>query len=385
MCTQKAEVVIIGGGVIGTSIFYHLAKNKVDVILLERNSIASGTSGACEGIVFLQTKKPGIHLEMAIKSAEIFSSLEEELNYKIEYISNGAMVIIPDKIQYNAMAEFVQEQNKTGLEVKLLNAQEAWNREPALSERIAGSTFCPYDAQVNPILLAHGFVEAAIRYRNARFFTHTNVIGITKRGQCIEEVITDKGSIKTNFVINAAGIYAPQIGSMVNLSIPIKPRRGQILVTEEIPNIIKGVLCTSNYIACKYDSRISSSNDNAGLTIEPTANGNYLIGATREFVGFNSKVTHDGIQCIARNLVSLVPGFKNVSTIRYFAGLRPYTDDGLPILGSVESIKGFIMAAGHEGDGVALAPITGKLISELVLKGESSIPLDAFNLARFNK
>ena len=101
---------------------------------------------------------------------------------EIEYISNGAMVIIPDKIQYNAMAEFVQEQNKTGLKVKLLNAKEAWNKEPALSERIAGSIFCSYDAQVNPILLAHGFVEAAIRYRNARYFTYTNVIGISKRG-----------------------------------------------------------------------------------------------------------------------------------------------------------------------------------------------------------
>ena len=215
-------------------------------------------------------------------------------------------------------------------------------------------------------------------------FTHTNVIVISKKGQGIEEVITDKGSIKTYFVIHTAGIYTPQIGSMVNLSIPIKPKRGQILVTEAIPNVIKGILCTSNYIACKYDSRINGGDDNAGLTVEPTANRNYLIGATREFVGFNSKVTHDGIQCIARNLVPLVPKYKNISTIKYFAGLRPYTDAGLPILGSLGSIKGFIMAAGHEGDGVVLAPITGKLISELVLKGESSIPLDESNLARFN-
>ena len=80
-----------------------------------------------------------------------------------------------------------------------------------------------------------------------------------------------------------------------------------------------------------------------------------------------------------------MPGFKNVPTIRYFTGLRPYTNDGLPILGSIESVKSFIMAAGHKGDGVALAPITGKLISELALKKQSSIPLDAFNLARFNK
>ncbi len=384
MLVQKTDAVIIGGGVIGTSIFYHLAKNKINVVLLEKESIASGSSGACEGIIFLQTKKPGLHLEMAIKSAEIFKNLEEELDYKIEYTSNGAMVVIPDKMQYKAMKEFVRQQNKSGLDVKLLNINEARAKQPVLSQTIVGSTFCSADAQVNPILLAQGFAEAAQRYRNASLFTHTNVIGIKQKRGCIEEVLTDKGKFKTRVVINAAGVFAPQIGSMVRINIPIKPRRGQILVTEEVPAVIKGVLCTSNYIACKYDPGIADS-EGAGLTIEPTASGNYLIGATREFVGFNSKVTHDGMQCIAKNLVSLIPSFKNVSIIRCFAGLRPYTEDGLPILGKVEGLNGFIMAAGHEGDGIALSPITGKLISELVIRNKSSMPLNSFSLSRFNK
>jgi glycine/D-amino acid oxidase-like deaminating enzyme len=384
MLIQKADVVIIGGGVIGTSIFYHLAKNKIDVVLLEKNSIASGTSGASEGIIFLQTKKPGILLEMALRSAEIFESLEEELGYKIEYVSNGGMVVIPDQTQYKIMKDFVREQNKSGLNVQLLNSTEARNKQPALSDTIAGSTFCSADAQVNPILLSYGFLEAATRYKNAKFFTHTNVIGIKKKGQSIEGVVTNKGTVQTNIVINAAGVYAPEIGSMVNLNIPIKPRRGQILVTEEVPNIIQGILCTSDYIACKYDPKITKNNG-AGLTVERTNFGNYLIGATREFVGFDLKVTHDGMQWIARNLVSLIPGFKNVSVIRCFAGLRPYTEDGLPILGRVEGVDGFIMAAGHEGDGIALSPITGRIINELILKGKSSIPLDSFSLSRFNR
>lgn len=382
MMAMKTDVVIIGGGVIGASIFDHLAKNKVDVILIEKNSIAGGTSGACEGVIFLQTKKPGIHLEMAIKSAEIFKNLEEELNYEIEYVSNGAMVIMQDDIQCEIKAGIVRDQNKNGLKVKILDAKEARNKEPALSDKITGAAFCSDDARVNPILLAHGFVNAANSYRNARYFIHTNVIGISKKNQSVEEVLTDKGRIKTNIVINAAGIYAPQIGSMVNLDVPIKPRRGQILVTERMPNIIKKTICTSKYISCKYDSK-TVNNDNGGVTIEPTSNGNYLIGATREFVGYNTKVTHNGVQCIARNLISLAPKFKDISIIRYFAGLRPYTADGLPILGIVKGINGFIMAAGHEGDGVALAPITGKLISELILNGKSSIALDKFNLSRF--
>jgi len=382
MVVSKADVVVIGGGVIGTSIFYHLAKNKIDVVLLEKNSIASGTSGACEGVIFLQTKKPGIHLEMALKSAEIYKNLEKELNYEIEYVSNGAMVVIQDEMQREIIAGIVHEQNRNGLKVKLLSAKEARNKEPALSDKITGAAFCSDDARVNPILLSYGFVNAAKRYKNARYFTHTNVIGISKKKQSVEEVFTDKGSIKTNIVINAAGIFAPQIGSMVNLKIPIKPRRGQILVTEGIPDIIKRTICTSKYISCKYDSE-SDNNDNAGVTIEPTSNDNYLIGATREFVGFNTKVTHKGVQCIARNLISLIPKFKNISVIRCFAGLRPYTADGLPILGIVKGMNGFIVAAGHEGDGVALAPITGKIISELIINGKSSIKLDNFDLSRF--
>jgi sarcosine oxidase subunit beta len=382
MVVQKADVVIIGGGVIGASIFYQIAKEKVEVVLLEKSSIASGTSSACEGLIFLQTKKPGIHLKMAIQSADLFKTLEDELDYKIEYIADGAMVVIPGQNQYNAMERFVQEQNKTGLEVKLLNADEAREQQPALSETVAGSTFCSADARVNPILLTYGFIEAATRYNNAKVFTYTKVLGIKRKNRTVEEVITNRGNIKTNIIINAAGIYAPEIGAMVDLNIPIKPRRGQLIVTEAIPNIIKGVLCTSNYIACKYDPEIANSNG-GGLTIEPTANGNYLIGATREFVGFNNKVSYDGIEGIAKNLISLLPAFRDVSIIRVFAGLRPYTEDGLPILGKVEGLKGFIMAAGHEGDGIALSPITGRLIAELVINGKTSIPLYPFRLSRF--
>ncbi|MBP8717654.1 MAG: FAD-binding oxidoreductase [Candidatus Atribacteria bacterium] len=382
MVVQKADVVIIGGGVIGASIFYQIAKEKVEVVLLEKSSIASGTSSACEGLIFLQTKKPGIHLKMAMQSADLFKTLEDELDYKIEYVADGAMVVIPEQNQYNAMEKFVQEQNKTGLEVKLLNSDEAREQQPALSETVAGSTFCSADARVNPILLTYGFIEAATRYNNAKVFTYTKVLGIKRKNRTVEEVITNRGNIKTNIVINAAGIYAPEIGAMVNLNIPIKPRRGQLMVTETIPNIIKGVLCTSNYIACKYDPEIANNNG-GGLTIEPTANDNYLIGATREFVGFNKKVSYDGIESIARNLVSLLPAFRNVSIIRFFAGLRPYTEDGLPILGKVEGLEGFIMAAGHEGDGIALSPITGRLIAELVINGKTSIPLYPFRLSRF--
>lgn len=383
MINIKTDVVIIGGGVIGTSIFYHLAKNNISVVLLERKTIASGSSGACEGTIFLQAKKPGMHLKMAIKSAEIFSHLKEELDYDIEYISSGAMVVITDQIQYGVMEKFVQEQLNSGLDVKLLNSREARNIQPVLSDTIMGATYCSADGQVNPIKLAYGFAEAGQRYnRRAKIYNHTDVKGIKIKSNKVEGIVTNRGFIKTSIIVNAAGVYAPQIGILANLDVPIIPRRGQLLVTEVVPDVVKGVLCTSNYITCKYNPEINNG-DSAGLTVESTNSGNYLIGATREFVGYNPCVTYSGIECIAKNVVFLIPAFKNIDIIRSFAGLRPYTEDGLPILGEVEGIDGFIMAAGHEGDGIALSPITGKLISELIIEGKSSIPLEPFLLSRF--
>ena len=385
MIDIKSDVVIIGGGVIGTSIFYHLAKNNVDVTLLERGTLASGASGACEGTIFLQTKKPGIHLQIAIQSAKMFKYLEEELDYDIEYISKGAMVVIPDEIQFETMEPFVQDQCNNGLNVELLDKKDAREREPALAETIEGATYCPDDGQVNPIKLTYAFAEAGKRYKRARILNNVNVEGISLEENKVRGVITNKGFISTSIIINAAGAYAPIIGEMVGLNIPIIPRRGQVLVSEEAYGVVNGIIGTSDYIACKYNPEIKNVNSSAGLIVEPTASKNYLMGATREFVGYNPRVTYEGIRSISGSIVSLIPAFKNISIIRSFAGLRPYTEDGLPILGCVEGIEGFIMAAGHEGDGIALSPITGKLISELIISGSSSMSLEPFRLSRFKE
>ena len=119
-----------------------------------------------------------------------------------------------------------------------------------------------------------------------------------------------------------------------------------------------------------------------GFAVEQTANGNILIGSTREFVGFDKHTTYEGIHSIAGNILRVIPEIENLHVIRAFAGLRPYTPDGLPILGKVETIDGFIMAAGHEGDGITLAPITGEMIAKLVANAAPPFPFDAFRLRK---
>jgi len=379
---KKADVLIIGGGVIGSSIAYHLSKRKIGVVLLEKGDLASGASSACDGLIFLQSKKPGVHLELALESKKRFDHLGEELDFDIEYKNHGGMVVIENEQELQAMKLFVGKQQKIGLDVSLLDTDQARKMEPSLSEKNLGSTFSPLDGQVNPILLTFAFISAAKKL-GTEVFTHIEITGIELKSGKVRSIKTTKDEIETDTIVNATGAYAARIGMLVDLDIPIKPRRGQILVTEAAPQILGRGLLSAGYIAAKFDPALAETHG-VGISIDQTSSGNLLLGSTREFVGFDKRTTYEGINSILRNTSRIIPQLKNMNIIRSFAGLRPYTPDGLPILGKVEGIEGFIMAAGHEGDGMALSPITGELIAELIDTGETSISLDHFRLERFN-
>jgi glycine/D-amino acid oxidase-like deaminating enzyme len=375
------DVVVIGGGVIGASVAYHLARRGVRATLLERGDMASGSSGACDGLVLLQSKRPGIHLRLAMESRGLFDRLTEELPVSIEYRRGGGMVVIETEEEFRAMERYVQEQRETGLEVALLDIAAARRMEPELSESLVGAAYSSLDGQVNPIALTHGFALGA-RALGARIRTHTEVTGIRREGGRVTGVETDQGRFSAGVVVNAAGVYAPRLGEMVGITVPIRPRRGQLLVTGATRPMIQGCFISARYIAAKHNPELAKGKGE-GIAIEQTESGNLLLGSTREFAGFDRRTTVEGLRGIARRTMAVLPGLSALNVIRSFAGLRPYTPDGLPILGPVEGVDGFIMAAGHEGDGIALSPITGELIAQYIVEGRTEISLDPFRLKRF--
>jgi glycine/D-amino acid oxidase-like deaminating enzyme len=385
---KTADVVIIGGGVIGTSIAYYLSKKGIKPILIEKDDLASGSSGACDIDIILQSKNPGIHLQLAMESAKMYETLADELDFDIEYETCGGMVLIEDEEQLKVMKDFVKRQKAIGLQVKLLGLKEASEIQPGLSPNLVGSTYSPQDAHVNPMRLCQAFAKAAKRL-GAEIYLNTGVLDIRVEKSKVKSVITNRGEIQTKVVINAAGVYAPMIGEMVGLSLPIKPRRGQIIVTEPVPKLVMADVLCAKYIVAKYNPKNLERSDNpetrlgVGLSLSQTHDGQMLIGATREFVGYNKSTTHEALRAILRNATRLVPALKLIHAIRSFAGLRPYTPDGLPLLGQVEGIQGFIMAAGHEGDGIALSPVTGKIISELIVDGKTFMDVTCLSPARF--
>jgi glycine/D-amino acid oxidase-like deaminating enzyme len=386
---KSAEIVVIGGGVIGTSIAYYLSKRAKQVVLVERDDLASGASGACDIDIILQSKSPGIHLQLAMASAELYKTLTEEIDYDIEYENTGGMILIEDDEQMSVMKNFVKKQRDIGLEVELLNLKEASKLQRGLAPHLAGATYSPQDANVNPLRLCFAFARAA-RKLGAEINLDTPVLGITTKNGRVKSVITNRGEIETDLVINAAGAYAPFIADMVELKLPIKPRRGQIVVTEPVPKIVMGDVLCAKYIVAKYNPKLLEVSDDpedrlgVGLSLSQTKNGNILIGGCREFVGYDKSNTHEALKTILKHATRLVPVLKQIHIIRTFAGLRPYTPDGLPILGPVDGIEGFFMAAGHEGDGIALAPITGKIVADIIVDGKTFMDISKLSIDRFH-
>jgi sarcosine oxidase subunit beta len=381
MIPESADVVVMGGGVIGASIAYHLARRGIKAVVLEKGDPVAGSSGACDGLVFMQSKKPGIHLKLALESRKRFETLAHELDYPIEFETPGGMVVIDTDDEMAAMEKFVYEQKAVGLAVDLLDGKEARKLEPALSAHIAGATFSCLDAQVNPIALTVGFLKAAQRLGSV-YIARCGAEGIEVSQGRVTGVRTARGTIHAPIAVCACGVGSPEIGETMGLAIPIKPRRGQLLVTERMPRLIGHCMISARYIAAKFDPELARLGGE-GLSLEQTQSGNILIGSTREFAGFDRRNTIDGISGIARYALTILPGLKDVHIIRTFAGLRPYTPDGLPVLGTAPEPVGLILAAGHEGDGIALSPITGQLIAELIDTGTTAISLDDFRLERF--
>lgn len=386
--TMKADIVVIGGGVIGTSVAYNLAKKGKKVILTERNDHATGASGSCDQMIIMQSKNPGIHLQLALASAQMYEDLAKELEHEIEYHKKGGMILIENSEELKTMEEFVKRQKQIGLDVEILDMKDARALQRGLADHLVAATHSPQDAEVNPMELNFAYANAASKL-GVEIMLETEVTDLIMKGDRVTGVITNRGPIEAEIVINAAGAWAPNIGKMAGLEIPIKPRRGQIMVTEPVPPFVSKVMLSAMYIVAKYNPDILKNSDSratqlgVGLAMTQSDKGNILVGATREFVGYDVKNTPEGIQEVIKNAVRLVPGVKDINLIRTMGGLRPYTPDGLPLLGFVKGLEGFFMAAGHEGDGIALAPVTGKMVSDVITEGKTFIDLDAFAPDRF--
>ncbi len=366
---KKAKYVIIGGGISGTSIAYHLADaGENDIVLLESGYLASGATGRC-GAGVRQQWGTESNCRMAKMSIDFFEKAEEILEYDgdVEFKQEGYLIVNSNDEEAALSEKNVRLQRSLGIPAEMLTAEEAKEKIPHLNTDIVHSaTFCGTDGHLNPFLMTDAFYKAA-KKRGVTFYTYTHVEDIVTENGAIKAVKTDKGTIECEYVINAAGGHAQKIGEMVDVDIPVFSQNREILVTEPIEKI-QGpmVISFSKNIYCQQ-----------------TPHGSFIMGRGDDRdAGYSVHSTWKFLDEMAKTAAGLLPPIGELRVIRQWGGLYNMSPDRQPIISGCD-VNGFYMACGFSGHGFMMGPVTGKLMSEMLLGLEPSMPLEELALERF--
>jgi sarcosine oxidase subunit beta len=374
----KADVIVVGGGAIGTSAAYYVSQTGAQVILIDRQDIASGTSSRCDGNIVVHDMLPH-QIPFARKAQDIFPGLADEIGYDINWKRRGSVLLIDTELEYDVAVKHTSEMVAIGQPYRIMDRKEVHDEEPRLGPKVVGGMEVACDGSLNPMYLAFGFMEAA-RRNGASFVGNTEVTGILKNDDgSVAGVKTDGGEFHAPAIIDAAGAWANKISAMVGIHIPMEPRRGDIIVAERTGGIAKRKMSEFAYITTKlqlkdYKRPISDEMAENGIcfVFEPCEIGNFLIGSSRWFNGFDVRSSPKHIKLMAQRAMDFFPCIQEARAIRTYAGLRPYSEDHTPIVCET-AVPGFYLATGHEGSGILYSPITGLLLSQLITKDPNPI------------
>ncbi|WP_026876362.1 NAD(P)/FAD-dependent oxidoreductase [Jiangella gansuensis] len=376
---MPADVVVIGAGVVGAAIAWHVAQAGLSVTVVDRGPVAGGTTGAGEGNILVSDKPPGAELDLAQLSARRWHTLGHEVG-GFEYDPKGGLVVASSAAGFAALAGLAAEQAAAGVETVVVPAADLAEHEPHLNPSMAGGVLYPQDAQVQPMLAAARLLRSACR-SGATVRTGVDVTGFLRSGDRVTGVRTSAGDIPAGAVVNAAGTWGGDIASLAGVDVPVLPRRGFILVTEPLPRLIR-----HKVYAAEYVSDVAS--DDAALqtspVVEGTQAGTVLIGSSRERVGYDRTLSVPVLRALAARAVELFPVLAGVQVIRAYRGFRPYCPDHLPVIGADPRAPGLFHACGHEGAGIGLAAGTGVLIAELIGGQQPSLDVTPFRPERFS-
>ncbi|MBU0997745.1 MAG: FAD-binding oxidoreductase [Firmicutes bacterium] len=370
---MKANQVIIGAGISGCSIAYHLAKKGMkNIVVVDKSYLTSGATGRC-GAGIRQQWGTEANCILAKKSIEFFETAKEELEYEgdIEFKQEGYLILATDKPELDRFSKNVKLQNSLGIPAKLLSVEESLKIVPYLNtSAFVGATFCQTDGHLNPFKMTEAFYLAAKRL-GVQFFFFEEVKEIIVENNKITKVITDKHEIDTSVVVNAAGGFAKEIGDMVGIDIPVFSENHEILVTEPIEKIQGPMLMsfTQNFYC------------------QQVPHGSFLMGRSTP----NQVHSHDissswsFLDEMAKTICHIAPKIGELRVIRQWGGSYNVSPDKQPIIAEAENLKGFYIACGFSGHGFMFSPMTGEIISNMILNRKNEISPDLFKLNRFSE
>lgn len=376
---SENRAVIIGGGIIGTTLACFLSRDGHKVTLIERDAIGRGTTSKNTGVLALVSRPADERAVMAFYGRMIYEALKVEWEDAFYIDRKGTLVVLPKESP--AGVEFLKESCRGiqafGAEAEILDGGDVKRRVAGLGVDVEAALMDPSGALVDAVLIAKAMLSDAVS-RGTEVHEHEPVRSIVTHGDRVVGVRTDRGTIEADAVIVAAGIWSPFLTEALGLRIPIVPRRGQILHTEKAETVSPHLIQSATYVLDKTAGE--RANEEAmprfrfSYTLQQHGPGHCVLGSTREFAGYDERLTPEGRTAILEGTKQWFPNVSKLRIAREVAGLRPWMPDHHPVIGPSSRLQGLWYATGHEGDGINHAPVTAKIICAQMAGRDLGIP-----------
>ncbi len=366
----RASVVVIGGGVMGLSIAYHLARAGVtDVVLVEKDELGSGSTCKAAGGVRAQFSD-AVNIELGARSLRTFERFAEEFDQEIDLHQVGYLFLLDDPRHVAAFEENVALQNEIGVPSRMIDVAEAAALSPLVAtDGLLAAAYSPTDGHCTPESVVGGYARAA-RRAGAQLMRGCTVTAIGSSGGSLTEVVTDRGTIATDAVVCAAGAWSKDLAAMVGVDLPVEPLRRQILTTEPVPGLDPRTPFTIDFSTSFYFHA-----EGPGL----------LLGMSdpHETPGFKLPGSDTWLDGLGEAIERRAPAIGDVGLGRGWAGLYEMTPDHNALIGEAEEVSRFLYATGFSGHGFLMGPAVGEVVRDLYLGRPPVVDVSSLTARRF--
>jgi glycine/D-amino acid oxidase-like deaminating enzyme len=371
------DVVVVGAGIVGTATAYELARRGVAVTLLDRAGISEGTTGLGEGNVLASDKDAGPELDLTVAGLKVYDELEALLGPGARIRRKGALIVHPDARTWAAEPARAQRLRDAGVDARLVDPGEVRALEPRLTGALHGATFVPGDLQCDPQAIARALAELA-REHGAEVRTGAEV-------ERIDGGVRLAGGehVAARAVVLAAGPWSAPLAETAGLTLPLEPRKGQLTrlrLRDPDPGFLRRKVVDGSYLLSVASTDAARQ---ISTVVETTYDGHVIVGSTRERCGFEPAVDDALAALVQERAARLVPEVAGLKPDATWVGFRPWLPDHLPAIGPSRRAARLWVATGHEGAGVALGPVTGRLIAQALTGETPDVDLAPFDPDRF--
>jgi glycine/D-amino acid oxidase-like deaminating enzyme len=379
---------------VGAATAYHIARRGASVTLLEANELAFGATGRNLGYIWIHTRRPGPELELVMYLRRELEELQGILDDDFGLRTEGGLLYVHTEAQLLTLREFVERRQADGVDIRLVDGDEARSLAPILPDTVIGASYSPLDAQMESVRYVRAFANAAARH-GATIVERVPVRSLEREGSRIARVVTDAETFTPGAVVFAAGAWTPELLRPIGAEIPIHAMRLQIVQTtpmdRQLGPVLYGPAAVKQYLifrelpSFRREDWANPAEDRHGKALLEAvcqrADGSYLLGCAMDYPGFVWEPDLAGVALVSESLPAIMPMLRSARFAGAWAGVLPFTTDNLPIIDALPGFDDAYIAAGHVfGNGAG--PTTGRLVASLVCGGEPIMDMTPFRADR---